>query len=272
MKFKVLILFIICGILAGGFWYHKKLVNKNLLNLSSEINAYIDEIYSLERKFIENIPIYEDFANTQKEKDLRKYLLQDHIKASKKHNEKPVQDEKQIEQMAKENKLTALRNDPEALYYFYNVPLNYRYLSDKAAEGLEIVTERFQENLKKKAELPPVKIAVSSALRPVNYQNSLRDLNSNASFISSHSFAASFDIFYDDFYVVLPEKKTDDININKIFEKIRTRFGFITGDALRRQLKTTLMETLIELQREGILYAILEKTQRCYHVTILKDK
>ena len=41
------------------------------------------------------------------------------------------------------------------------------------------------------------------------------------------------------------------------------------GDALRRQFKSTLMETLLELQREGEIYVFYEEDNRCYHVTVL---
>jgi len=118
--------------------------------------------------------------------------------------------------------------------------------------------------------LPPVKLAISSALRPISYQKGLTKKNINATIESTHTYGISFDIFFDDYYISFPEPTTSNNVSRELQEKFRTRFGFLTGDALRRQFHSVLMETLIELQDEGMIYAILERKQHCYHVTILK--
>ena len=79
----------------------------------------------------------------------------------------------------------------------------------------------------------------------------------------------SFDIFYEDYYVQLPSPEKTGGVYDRIKKSLHGRTGFLMGDALREQFRSVLMETLIELQREGVLYAFLEDDRRCYHITIL---
>ncbi|MBI3396030.1 MAG: hypothetical protein HY042_09355, partial [Spirochaetia bacterium] len=155
-------------------------------------------------------------------------------------------------------------------YYFYNVPAPSRFLTPEARDCLLLVTARFQENLKRRVpDAPLVKLAVSSAVRSVSYQKGLRERNANASFASSHSFGISFDLFYDDFFVALPLPAAANATSQKILADLRPRVGYLMGDALASQFRSVLLETLYQLQTEGKLYAILEKNQRCYHVTVV---
>jgi hypothetical protein len=182
----------------------------------------------------------------------------------------PIHDNNQIKIFLESGKLTKVDSTPEKQFYFYNVRDEYRYLTPAAAAGLDLISERFQKNIRKRITSPVVKIAVSSAVRPVNYQKGLTEKNLNASIESTHCYGTSFDIFYDDYYVSLPEPSAENSTAKNIEEPLRKRFGFLIGDALRREFHSVLMETLIELQDEGIIYVILERKQRCYHVTVLK--
>ena len=139
-----------------------------------------------------------------------------------------------------------------------------------AFEGIKKIAERFQENINKRKELPPVKFAVSSAIRSSKYQKSLKNKNTNAVIKSTHSTGVSLDIFYDDYFVKLTEYKGSSRTSQFVLDRLRNKFGFLLGDSLRRQFRTILLETLIQLQNEGWLYAILEQRQRCYHVTIIR--
>ncbi|MCP4134300.1 MAG: hypothetical protein GY754_25220 [bacterium] len=258
------LLFILLG---AASWYYHDHHNKAVL---ATVDAYIKNSYKAERNFIENIPIYRDFATPKKEETLRKFLLKEHLAAAEKFGLPPVKDEKQIKKLSKEGKLVQLSPGKGKLYFFYNVRKKYRYLTPGALKGLEKITHRFRKNLNRKTDVPPVKLAISSVLRPQAYQGKLTKRNYNATVVSTHSCGISFDIFFDDYFVALPfpgesEKLAEDIS-----NKLRTRFGFILGDSLRRQFRSVLMETLIQLQDEGRLYAILERRQRCYHVTILE--
>ncbi len=260
----IIVTLIIC-VTALAVYYHQ--YNETV---TRDTQLYLKEIYRIERQFIENIPVFENFTTPAREKRLRKFLLKAHLKAAKKYGTPSVRNDDDIKKLEARGKLIKLESDPELFYYFYNVREKYRYLTPMAARGLEIVTQRLQENLQRIGDLPVVKIAISSATRPRDYQKGLTKRNINASIESTHYYGTSFDIFFDDFYISFPEPYTDNSTSKKLQEQFKRRFGFLIGDALRRQFHSILMETLIQLQDEGILYAILERKQHCYHVTIIK--
>lgn len=233
-----------------------------------DVNEYVDRIYKIERDYIENFPAYEDYGTSEKEATLRQFLLMDHLKVAESKMD-PLASDKEIDKLVNEKKLIAVEVGKDIPYYFYNVPKKYRYLTPETKKGLDMIAERFQATLRKKKDVPVVKIAVSSAIRPDSYQQKLREKNGNASFASSHSYGVSFDIFYEDYFVKLPDPDGTIYISRAIQDTLRTRFGFLMGDSLQRQFRSMLMETLIELQEEGKIYAILEKRQKCYHVTVL---
>ncbi len=261
-------------VLSGGFCFflYWSIFNyqykQNKIQTEKDIKEYLSEIYSAERQIIEKIPIYSDYTTVKKEKKLRTYLFKDHIKAAKMIGIGPIKTDKEIDDYFKKGLLTNI-NDKNNFYYFYGVQKKYRYLTPLTEKGLRLVTEYYQKYLKKNGLNLKVKLAISSALRPCSYQKKLQSQNVNAVVKSTHSYGVSFDIFWDDFFIIFPEinKKDKNINIKKI---LRKKFGFILGDSLRRQLKSVLAMTLIELQKQGQIYAIMERNQRCFHVTILK--
>lgn len=246
--------------IAGYDFYQKKVF--------AATETYLKSVYKIERGYIENIPIYTDFANSHKEQQLRTFLLKDHLEIAKLAGVSPVIGDDAITDLVAKKKLTFIDVGKEKLFFFYNVRKKYRYLTPATVMGLELVTQRFQENIEKRKKLPPVKLAISSALRPLAYQRNLMGRNNNATFVSTHCYGVSFDIFFDDYFVSLPELESSDFLIRNIQIKLRQRFGFLMGDALRRQFRAVLMETLLQLQEEGKIYAILERRQRCYHVTV----
>jgi Family of unknown function (DUF5715) len=240
-----------------------------LAYVTADVKQYLNTIKKIEQGYIEYIPLYNDYATPLMEMKLRTYLFQSHMEIAHKSGMAPIEHEDAIPDLVSSGKLINLESRPDSLYYFYNVSNKYRVLSPVTASGLSVLTKRFQQNIARRSNLPPVKIALSSALRPVSYQLDLREKNYNATIATTHSYGVSFDIFYDDYYVVLPAPDCSNKISEAVLEPVRTRMGFLMGDALREQFRSVLMETLIQLQDEGIIYAILEKQQRCYHVTVL---
>jgi hypothetical protein len=240
--------------------------------ITADVKRYLDSVKQIERGYIEHIPLYNDHATPVMEMKLRTYLFPAHMDAAIKSGIKPVERDEAIPEYVREGRLISLKSGPDSLYYFYNVGDTYRVLSPSAACGLFILTKRLQENIAARYALPPVKIALSSALRPASYQTALREKNYNATLVTTHSYGVSFDIFYDDYYVTLPRPMCSNKISRAVLDQVRARMGFLLGDALREQLRSVLMDTLIQLQDEGMIYAILEKQQRCYHVTVLPDR
>ncbi len=236
-----------------------------------DVTAYLENIHAIERGYIENIPLYDDYNTPMREMKLRTYLFPAHIDVAIKSGMKPVSLDDSIQELVSAKKLVQLKSGEDRLYYFYNVRNRYRVLTPRAACGLTVLTERFQQNIATRMKLPPVKIALSSLLRPAAYQSGLRAVNANATEVTTHSYGVSFDIYFDDYFVSLPRPTPSSGISSSVMEMIRTKFGFLLGDALRGQFRSVLMETLIQLQDEGVLFAILEKNQHCYHVTILPN-
>ncbi|MDA3900414.1 MAG: DUF5715 family protein [Spirochaetes bacterium] len=218
--------------------------------------------YGVERSVVENIPIYSDYATPLVEKSLRTYLYPFHSAVARKFGVS-LDKQDQIEEAVDKGRLVAV--DESSGYYFYGVKNEFRYLTPAALFALNLVVERFSTNMKKHGVDVPVKIAVSSLLRPKNYQQQLKLKNRNAVDESTHSYGVSFDIFFDDYYVVLVEG--DRGYSGTIINEIRSRYGFMLGDSLHRQFKAVLAQTLLELQNEGQIYVIMEFRQRVFHVT-----
>ena len=272
MKKKVIIISSSIGLIiliGAGFLFHFHQMNKNNTRIIEYFDNYLKLVHQIERHFVEKLPVYHDFATPQKELELRKYLIGHHFAAVKTYDVQPIKTVSDIQKYKKEGKLKKLEIGKKKLYYFYNVRKKFRYLAPHAKKGLETLTKRFKENINKRIKSPPVKIAISSVIRPDSYQ---KKLFKNYYYMSTHSYGSSFDIFFDDYFVYLPSLPTIHPVSITVRKKLHRKLGFLLGDALRRQFRSILMETLLQLQKEGLLYAILEKNQRCYHITVLKRK
>lgn len=253
---------IITGLLLANYFQNRE------REAQQQLTEFLEAAQQHDRGYYSGLPIYEDWRNAERERQLRTYLLNDHLRIVQQAAVQPVVSEDDIPTLVELNRLAPIDNTTETKYYFFNVPDKHRYLVPFAASGLEELAARFQKNLKEREVYEHVKIAISSALRPANYQNNLRSRNANASIISSHSYGISFDIFYDDFYVYLPEPIEGTAGAEAI-DAVRRQLGFLMGRARRRQFQAILADTILQLQSEGRLYAIWERNQRCYHVTIL---
>lgn len=231
------------------------------------VASFLKSVHSFEQEIVQNHPIFSDYLNESKVLTLRKYLLQHHLKAARDSGIPLMMDDNDIQNLVKSGILLSLE-DEEMPYYFYNVRKELRYAAPETRKGLKLISERFMKNLNIEGETK-VKFAISSAIRSAGKQKNLREINNNASLESSHSYGVSVDIFYDDFYVSFPEPNVETGFNKKLFDTLRPRMGFLTGDALARQLQSVLMESIIELQNDGKLFAILEKRQRVFHVTFL---
>ncbi len=235
-------------------------------SLTGYVAAYQDMAYKTERAFIENIPVYRDFATSSKESELVKFDLKDSAAEAAKHGVLPLKNIDEINENIKTGKLVPVDTPGEKQYYFHNVQKEYRYLSPQGKAGLELVASRFQQKLnERKSGLPVVKLAVSSVIRTVDYQEKIF----GRKFVSTHSYGGCFDIFLDDYFVQLPVPDKTGSSEEKIRKSLHGRTGFLMGDALREQFRAVLMETLLELQRENRIYVFFEDENRCYHITVL---
>ncbi len=234
--------------------------------LTDYVAAYQDMAYKAERGFIESIPIYRDFATPTMISELTKFDLKDSASEASKHGVIPLKNIEDINSNIKSGKLVPVDSPDEKLYYFHNVQKEYRYLTPGGKLGLELVAGRFQQKIQEhKQGLPVVKLAVSSVIRTVDYQEKIF----GRKFVSTHSYGGCFDIFFEDYFVQLPVPENTGNTEEKIRKSLHGRTGFLMGDALREQFHTILMKTLLELQREKKIYVFFEEENRCYHITVL---
>jgi hypothetical protein len=132
------------------------------------------------------------------------------------------------------------------------------------------ISKRFNEKIRFNEYPIVVKLAISSLLRPENYQKELKSKNRNAIDNSTHSYGISLDIFMDEFFVDLKSLCDNPKNdTKKQCESDLNHHGYILGGSLRRQLQSILAEVLLELQEEKKLYVIWEANQRIFHITPL---
>ncbi len=232
-----------------------------------ELKSYRSILYEVEKKVSSGVPIYEDFRTAALESELRSYLYPYHKKIAEKYGVL-IESDEEIQPLVEDGSL--IKVEPSDGYYFYGVPKKYRYCTPKAKEALDLIQTRFSQKVGNLGiENTSIKFAVSSLLRPVQYQKNLRSSNTNAINESTHSYGVSFDIFFEDFYVsVETGEKSPAFSYISI---IQPRTGFMLGDSLRRQLHTLLAQTVLELQREGKIYAIFEYRQKVFHVTFTED-
>ena len=131
---------------------------------------------------------------------------------------------------------------------YYELPLltnSLPYLQPDAAEFLDILGKRFKERLKDEGIIP-YRFSVTSVLRTEESQKKLRKKNVNATGNnSSHYYGRTFDI-------------------------AQTRF-FERGNpepVYTYRLRNLLLRELIEMQNEGLCYALLESQTKCIHITV----
>jgi hypothetical protein len=241
------------------------IIRQNEKSLAEYVSAFQDLSYKTERGFIENIPVYRDYATPELVRELKKYDLSMHSSEVVKHGTGPMRNSEDINTAVKNGRLVSLDPGQNGFYYFHNVQKEYRFLTPSGRKGLEIVAERFQKKIEaRKPGLPVVKLAVSSVIRTVDYQEKIF----GRKFVSLHSYGGCFDIFFDDCFVQIPAPDAGSGAKALVRRSLLNRTGYLLGDALREQFRTVLAETLLELQREKIIYAFLEEDRRCFHITV----
>ncbi len=261
-KVAIPVIAFVLGIFLAHFLW-----SRHMGSVYQELDNYVDQVYAVQREIIVSVPIYDDFVKPGFEEGLRKYLFPRHMRVAREQGIGPVADTGMVETLVKEDKLELIDGD-NLPYYFYGVKKEHRYLTPGAARGLAVVAAAFNRVCREHGIKGQLKFAVSSAIRPASYQQELRGRNMNAVSESTHSYGVSIDLFFDDYYVVLPEVEGNGV-LSRIVSQLRARMGYMMGDAVRRQGKTLLAMTVHRLQEQGVIYVTLERKQRCFHVTVV---
>ncbi|MCS7204839.1 MAG: DUF5715 family protein [Leptospiraceae bacterium] len=261
-NFFLLIVITILTIVIAYLLYSKLKLQRELRSYTKTKNLAIKEFYQF---IYQNFPIFEDWLDEEKKKSLRTYLYPYHIELANHYQLTSIRSSKELNQ----NNFKSLENpDIRTYYFFYNVPNEFRYFHRKFYPVLILIGEEFQKTLNFQSYPIKVKLAISSALRPADYQKLLKLKNPNAIENSTHAYGISIDIFYDEFYVdfsFLCENYSRFIQ--ELCKKDIVELGYLMGGNLRRQFTAILAETLLRMQKENVLYVIWEKNQRVFHIT-----
>jgi uncharacterized protein YcbK (DUF882 family) len=131
---------------------------------------------------------------------------------------------------------------------YYEIPHltnSLPYLQPQAEDFLELLGEKFSERLEE-LEMTNYRFSVTSILRTVEDQKSLRKNNLNATANnSSHYYGRTF-----------------DISQTRFFERGNSK------PVYSYRLRNLLLRELIKLQEEGKCYVLLESQTKCIHVTV----
>jgi len=143
------------------------------------------------------------------------------------------------------------------------------YVTPDTLRLLEDIGARFQQALEEEG-LPVFRFTISSVLRTREQQKRMVRVNRNAArTMSSHEFGTAFDLLRTEFdysaATPLLFRTLGDAPARDTFRKADL-------DALGMQyqsvLRTILGRTVIELQNEGRCYAIFERREPCFHITL----
>jgi len=143
------------------------------------------------------------------------------------------------------------------------------YLVPDAEAVLAEIGERFHARLDS-LEIPRFRLDVTSVMRTPELQAQLRRRNPNASQIeSSHEFGTTLDIAYRRFAPPLwePTPAVHPSLERQARELADTTF-LDTGRLRGTELQAVLGRVLLDMQREGKLLVIMERSQTVYHVTV----
>ena len=124
---------------------------------------------------------------------------------------------------------------------------SHAYLVPEAADLLEEIGKRFQEKLDEN-DLPKRYYQITSLLRTGESQRGLSRSNVNATSNSSHLYGTTFDITYAKVYTKPKLQKSAEI---------------ADGPAIR-----LLSEAIGELRKEGRCVVVIERKERCFHITV----
>ena len=156
-------------------------------------------------------------------------------------------------------------------------------LTPDAVAALDAIGERFHERLAD-AGLPPLRYVVSSTFRTAEHQDRLRGVNANAARgRSSHEFGTTFDIAYRRYRAgdesrgyaerpALPDVLPTLTQLWLASELDRAEAAWLDRMTERHagRLEAELGRALIDLEDDGVLLALREVRQPCFHVTVAR--
>ena len=203
-------------------------------------------------------------------RQLRTMVNDYHVEVAQKIGVSGLLDDKAVHQAVKKGYLVRLDNS--RFWKIKELEDSLPFVSEDALKLLQLIGERFHENLKQHG-LPVYRYTISSALRTARAQERLVRKNRNATrSISSHQFGTTVDILFRDFEYTAEDQGTyyylmKNLN-NPAFKK--TDFDQLANQ-YSQSLKIILGKTLLQLQQEKKCLVIYEKNQPVFHITVARQ-
>lgn len=201
--------------------------------------------------------------------DMRRHLNAAHVAAAQGAGVGPVRDSAHAARLLSTGALVEL---PDSSQWWVLRELNQSlpYVTPRTQDVLEEIGRRFHERLEQHG-LPLFRLDVTSILRTAEQQAALRRRNPNASATtSSHEFGTTFDVAYLSF--AAPQAIADP-STGPLPPHLRDR-AMVQLDTLGTRyaphLEGELGAVLQQMQREGILMTLRERSQPVYHTTVVR--
>lgn len=203
-------------------------------------------------------------------RDMRRYLNEAHVTAGRSSGVGPVRDSAHVASLMSSGALVQLP-DSSRWWVLRELDLSLPYVTPGTHDVLEEIGRRFHARLEARG-LPLFRFDMTSVLRTGAQQDELRRRNRNASgTTSSHEFGTTFDIAYLNFRA---PQVVEDPSAGRLDARLRA-YATMRLDSLGRRyaphLEGELGAVLQEMQREGMLMTLRERSQPVFHTTVVRD-
>jgi hypothetical protein len=207
--------------------------------------------------------------------DMRRHLNAAHVAAARRNGVGPVRDSVHLATLVQRGDLVQLPDSTE-WWVLRELGGSVPYVTPGTRAALEEIGRRFHARLDEHG-LPPFRLDVTSVLRTSRQQSALRRRNSNAAeTTSSHEFGTTLDIAYLSF--LAPESMAhrslgpdlDWQHSPNVRAELITRLDSL-GTRYAPHLEGELGAVLQDLQRDGMVFPLRERSQPVYHITVVRD-
>lgn len=207
--------------------------------------------------------------------DMRQHLNATHVATARSNGVGPVRDSGHLASLVDRGALVQL---PESTQWWVLRDLNYSlpYVTPGTQAALEEVGRRFHARLDEHG-LPPFRLDITSVLRTSEQQSKLQRRNSNAAdTTSSHEFGTTVDIAYLSF--AAPQSldhpslaaELDHQVSPPLHAEVTTRLDSL-GTLYAPHLEGELGAVLQQLERDGLVLPLRERSQPVYHITVADE-
>jgi hypothetical protein len=207
--------------------------------------------------------------------DMRRHLNATHVAAARRNGVGPVRDSAHLAALVGRGALVQL---PDSTHWWVLRELNLSlpYVTPGTQAALEEVGRRFHARLDEHG-LPPFRLDITSVLRTSQQHSALQRRNPNAAATtSSHEFGTTLDIAYLSF--AAPQSldhgslalEPDEQVSRPLRAELTTRLDSL-GTRFAPHLEGELGAVLQQLQRDGMVLIVRERSQPVYHITVARD-